>query len=74
MSHLPVISGKKLIKILLKKGYYVRDQEGGHIHLRHPYRLPLTIPWHKEIAKGTLRAIIRDMGLSVKEFNSLWHR
>lgn len=36
MSRLPVISGKALIKILMKSGYYVRDQEGSHIHLRHP--------------------------------------
>ncbi|HLD36900.1 MAG TPA: type II toxin-antitoxin system HicA family toxin [Planctomycetota bacterium] len=71
MSKLPVISGKRVIKALEKIGYYVRDQEGSHIHLRHPIKRPLTIPNHKEIARGTLRAIIRDAELTVEEFIGL---
>jgi predicted RNA binding protein YcfA (HicA-like mRNA interferase family) len=71
MTKLPVISGKKLIKVLTKLGYYVRDQKGSHVHLRHPIRRPLTIPAHKTIARGTLRAIIRDADLTVKEFLNL---
>ncbi|HCI45277.1 MAG TPA: hypothetical protein DE315_07095 [Candidatus Omnitrophica bacterium] len=63
-----------MIKALLKIGYYVRDQEGSHIHLRHPQRSPLTVPNHREIARGTLRTIIRDSGLSLKEFNDFLHR
>jgi len=31
----------------------------------------LTVPDHKEVAKGTLRAIIRQVGLTVEEFNDL---
>lgn len=68
MTRLPIISGKKLIKVLGKIGYYVRDQSGSHIHLRHPYLKPLTIPNHKEIARGTLRVIIKDADLTVEEF------
>jgi predicted RNA binding protein YcfA (HicA-like mRNA interferase family) len=68
MTKLPVISGKELIKVLMKIGYYVRDQKGSHIHLRHPIRKPLTVPAHKTIARGTLRAIIRDSDLTVDEF------
>ena len=71
MTKLPVISGKKLIKVLTKLGYYVRDQKGSHVHLRHPIRKSLTIPAHKTIARGTLRAIIRDADLTVKEFLKL---
>lgn len=71
MTKLPVISGKKLIKILTKLGYYVRDQKGSHVHLRHPIRKPLTVPAHKTIARGTLRAIISDADLTVKEFLKL---
>ena len=56
MSHkLPVVSGKQLLKALTALGYYVRDRESSHIHVRHPTRPPLTIPDHKEIARGTLR-------------------
>lgn len=52
MSRLPVVSGKETIKALIKLGYYLRDRESSHIHLRHPSRQPLTIPDHKEIAAG----------------------
>jgi len=44
------ISGKELVKILLKKGYWIRDQKGSHIHLRHPTNPPITVPNHKTIA------------------------
>ena len=71
MSRLPVISGKEVIKALVKLDYYIRDRESSHIHLRHPSRQPLTIPDHKEVARGTLRAIIRAAGLTVEEFNRL---
>ena len=66
-----VVSGKDVIKALSKIGYYVRDQKGSHVHLRHPYRKPLTVPDHPEIAKGTLRAIIKEAGLTVEEFLDL---
>ncbi|MBI4430625.1 MAG: type II toxin-antitoxin system HicA family toxin [Candidatus Omnitrophica bacterium] len=68
MSKLPVVSGQKVIKALQTLGYTIRSQEGSHVHLRHPGRPPLTIPNHKEIARGTLRAIIRQANLSVEEF------
>ena len=73
MSKLPVLSGKELCKILSIIGYEADHQTGSHIILRNnksPYRR-LTIPNHKEIAKGTLRNIIRESGLSLEEFNSL---
>lgn len=71
MSKLPVVSGKKVLRALMDIGYYVRDQGGSHIHLRHPDRLPLTVPNHREIARGTLRTIIKSAGLSVGEFSRL---
>jgi len=51
----------------------VDRQRGNHIILRQtttPHRR-ITIPDHKVIAKGTLRAIIREAGLTVDEFNKL---
>ena len=73
MSKLPVLSGKELCKILNKKGYEIDRQTGSHMILRKhtlPHRR-LTIPNHKEIAKGTLRKIIRDSGLTLEEFLEL---
>ena len=69
MSKLPVLSGQRLCKALEKTGYHIDHQTGSHMILRNenpPYRR-LTVPKHKEIAKGTLRAIIRQSGLSVEE-------
>ena len=73
MPKLPIISGKDLVKAFAKIGYEVDHQTGSHIILRHniPPHRRLTIPNHKEIAKGTLRAIIRQAGLSREEFFSL---
>jgi len=73
LSKLPVVSGKQACKILEKKGYLTDHQTGSHIILRNqalPHRR-LTIPNHKELAKGTLRAIIRQAGLTVDEFIGL---
>jgi len=54
------ISGKDVVKALAKIGYTFDHQRGGHIVLRQnfePFRR-VTVPNHKEIAKGTLRSII----------------
>jgi predicted RNA binding protein YcfA (HicA-like mRNA interferase family) len=64
---LPLISGRELVRALCRLGYTVRDQKGSHIHLRHPVRRPLTVPDHPEIARGTLRVILRDAGLTAEE-------
>ncbi|MEM2985228.1 MAG: type II toxin-antitoxin system HicA family toxin [Candidatus Jordarchaeaceae archaeon] len=73
MSKLPVVSGQKVVKALSKIGYEFDHQTGSHIILRYkdPPHRRLTIPKHKEIAKGTLRAIIKEAGLTVDEFVKL---
>ena len=73
MTKLPLLSGKEVIKALSGLGYEIDHQTGSHIILRQqqePHRR-LTVPNHKEIAKGTLRAIIRQAGLTVEEFTKL---
>jgi predicted RNA binding protein YcfA (HicA-like mRNA interferase family) len=73
VSYLPRISGREVVKALEKIGYAVDRQRGSHIVLRNeesPYRR-LTVPDHEEVAKGTLRSIIRQAGLSVEEFKTL---
>lgn len=73
MSYLPQVSGREVVKALGRIGYAVDRQRGSHIILRNreaPYRR-LTIPDHDEIAKGTLRGIIRQAGLSTEEFKKL---
>ncbi len=73
MPKLPIVSGIKAVKALSKLGFEVDHQTGSHIIMRHkrePHRR-LTVPNHRELAKGTLRAIIRDAGITVEEFIDL---
>jgi len=51
-------------------GYSVDHQTGSHVILRHkdPPHRRLTVPRHRELAKGTLRALIREAGITVEEF------
>lgn len=72
MSKLPVISGYECVKALEKAGFYFKRQESSHIVLRRddPFA-QVVVPNHKELDRGTLRAIIRQTGLSVEEFMKL---
>ena len=73
MSVLPRVSGRDVVKALLKAGYEHDRQRGSHIILRqltYPHRR-IVVPDHKEVAKGTLRSIIRETGLTVDEFKEL---
>lgn len=72
MSKLPKISGKECIKVLSKKDFYFKRQAGSHIILRKddPFS-QLVVPNHRELDRGTLRAIIRQASLSVAEFIEL---
>ena len=72
MSKLPVISGADCVKALGKIGFAVYRQRGSHITVvRKDRPAQATIPNHKELDRGTLRAIIRLAGLSVDEFVKL---
>jgi len=73
VSRLPRASGREVVKALGSAGYESDRQRGGHIVLRQgvePHRR-LVAPDHKELARGTLRAIIRQAGLTVEEFIEL---
>ena len=72
MSGLPRISGRECVKALGKVGYYLKRQHGSHMIVRRdaPFA-QLVVPDHKELDRGTLRAIIRQADLSVSEFMSL---
>jgi len=73
VTKLPAISGRDAVKALRKIGYEIDHQTGSHMILRrttYPFRR-LTVPDHRELAKGTLRAIIREAGLGVEQFVGL---
>jgi predicted RNA binding protein YcfA (HicA-like mRNA interferase family) len=71
MSRLPVCSGQDAVRAFQKLGYQLDHQTGSHMILRHPQMRRLTVPNHRELAKGTLRALIREAGLTKEEFVNL---
>jgi predicted RNA binding protein YcfA (HicA-like mRNA interferase family) len=59
--------------VFARIGYEIDHQTGSPITLRKseaPHRR-LTIPNHKQLAKGTLRGLIREAGISVEEFRTV---
>ena len=73
MSGLPSVSGREVVKALTKSGYEQDRQRGSHIILRQvaPPHRRIVVSDHNEVARGTLRAIIRQAGLTVDEFKAL---
>lgn len=70
MPKLSVIKARELLKSLIKLGFYKHHQVGSHIQLKHEDGRRTTIPYHpnQEIRRGTLKAIINDLDMTVEEF------
>jgi len=69
MPALPALSGRKTVRAFEKLGWQVARHRGIHIIMvKEGEIVTLSIPDHKEIAKGTLRSLIRAAGITVDEF------
>ena len=69
MGTLANISGKEAVKAFAKAGWNISGQVGSHLMMNKPgQRANLSIPQHKELSVGTLRALIRNAGMTVDEF------
>ena len=71
MPPLPLLSGRKLVRILGKIGYTVVRQRGSHMRLSCPGRKSVTVPNYKTIDRLLLLKILRDAELRVEEFTEL---
>jgi predicted RNA binding protein YcfA (HicA-like mRNA interferase family) len=68
-SALPVLSGREVVRIFESFGWEVVRQTGSHIIMvKDDEPVTLSVPDHREVAKGTLRSLIRTAGLTVDEF------
>ncbi|MGE5613302.1 MAG: type II toxin-antitoxin system HicA family toxin [Bacillota bacterium] len=69
-SKYPILKPNEIIAILKKFGFVVVSQKGSHIKLRKHGNETRTviIPDHYEVARGTLRAILEQAGLTIEEF------
>jgi len=69
MPSLPVLSGRDVVRVFERFGWHIARQRGSHLVLVKPDHIAaIPVPDHKEIAKGTLRSLIRAAGLTVDAF------
>lgn len=74
MTKLPIIKDRELIQVLRKLGFSKHPQRGtSHLIMVHPDGRRTTIPIHpgKNIPRGTLKGILRDLEISTEEFIQL---
>ena len=74
MARLPVISGDDFVRVMERAGFIWDHTEGSHMILLHPSRGRLSVPRHRELGRGLLRALIRDAALTREEFLTLLQR
>jgi predicted RNA binding protein YcfA (HicA-like mRNA interferase family) len=72
MASLPTLNGRDVVKAFLRDGWQMARQRGSHMILvKDGHMATLSVPDHREVAKGTLRSLIRSSGLTVEEFAAL---
>jgi predicted RNA binding protein YcfA (HicA-like mRNA interferase family) len=71
LADLPVCSGEQAVRVFVAFGWTVQRQRGSHVILTKPGSIvSLSVPDHRELARGTLRKLIRFAGLTVEQFAS----
>jgi predicted RNA binding protein YcfA (HicA-like mRNA interferase family) len=69
MPELPVLSSHVVIQTFERLGWEVARRRGSHIILvRAGHIATLSVPDHREVARGTLRSLIRQADLTLDEF------
>jgi len=69
MATLPVLSGRQVVAVLLALGWTVARQRGSQVILTKEGEVAtLSVPDHAEVAKGTLRSLLRAANVTVNEF------
>lgn len=69
MPHLPVMSGREVVRVFESFDWRVARQSASHIILtKAGHRATLSVPDHREVARGTLRKLIRLADLTVDQF------
>lgn len=71
MPKLPIVSARKLIKVLRKAGFVHDRAEGSHhIFFRESDKKTISVPVHKgtDLGRGLLSSILRDADISIEDF------
>ncbi|WP_337869231.1 type II toxin-antitoxin system HicA family toxin [Meiothermus sp.] len=62
----------ELARVLVRLGFVERKAKGGHRLYQHPDGRTTVVPFHSgELAMGTFRKILKDIGISVEEYQKL---
>jgi len=65
------LSGREVCSILIKHGFYNVRQKGSHVIMQKivfDSTITVPVPMHKELREGTPRSIIRQSGLTKRDF------
>jgi predicted RNA binding protein YcfA (HicA-like mRNA interferase family) len=73
MPPVPSLPGERVVRALERAGFVLARVSGSHHVMRHPGGRGTTVPVHhgRDLAKGTLRAILADTDLAVEELRRL---
>lgn len=72
MPRLPVLSGAQVVRAFERAGWRLDRERGSHaVLVKTGHIASLSVPQHREIAPGTLRALVRASGMTVDEFVAL---
>ena len=60
------ISGRQMVVGLCRAGFYVLHQKGSHVILRRDEpKTTISVPDHRQLRVGTVKAILHQAGLEV---------
>jgi predicted RNA binding protein YcfA (HicA-like mRNA interferase family) len=66
------LSGKQIIKVLKSMGFQQARQRGSHVIMKKDLpgggAIGCVVPIHKEVAIGTLRALLKQAKITLEEF------
>jgi predicted RNA binding protein YcfA (HicA-like mRNA interferase family) len=73
MTRLPRARGKEVVRALERAGFSLERTRGSHVFLKHPDGRVTSVPVHSRetLGPGLLRAILRDVEMSVDELIAL---
>ncbi|MBU3979521.1 type II toxin-antitoxin system HicA family toxin [Patescibacteria group bacterium] len=63
-------SGEKIIKALVRAGFYIVSTKGSHVKLRgirYGKLQTVIVPKHKEVALGTMKSILKQAAMEIEE-------
>ena len=66
---IPLLSGRKVAQSFVRLGWRVARQKGSHIILvKSGHIATLSVPDHREVARGTLRSLLQRSDVSLDAF------